>query len=641
MPDISKRWNVLAASLRTADIHFEFRTREALHETALGRAFCGLIRAATAAGTRDDVLEFAASPFSGAGREALEAADRGWREQRTVDSRRLLAVLGQHAPATKPLVALARAACSTSLSQQSLPVWRELMDSMLGMALELLGCEGCEGDAAAHQALSATVSEMCQVPGASFRPAEVMDAMARTSLRLSSDEREDAVQVLQMQDIGARRFDAVIVGGMSEKEMPLVPRDSAVDELMRAQGVAGAASSTDLERLRFYSLVTRARERIAFARQETDGEGNGLPPSPLWEEVLDVYRSSAGVEAKTGTEVLLDSPPCVSMTSSQIESLSPAYTAGRREQREAAMGLRFEVVDRSEVRTEAARSAIGCDRVFSATEIEAYLECPYRWFYERIVRPEEIDTQIDARMLGDLAHRLLGEFYRRLATDTAWRRVLPQNLDEALEKFDDLAREWAARERSVSVFDDLGVARAIAMARRVIRQDALLLPEFAPVHTEFTFGEDSPFVFAGVRFRGRIDRVDMGGDSLFVMDYKSSQGISGVAKFEDKAKVQVVIYAVAAGEALGRTVAGSVYRSMKSGRLRGFWRTDLLGAAPLGACDDDAIGERAFSELVERTEARVAGAIDAIRAGVIPRSPSVKGTCAHCSVSSVCEGAQR
>ena len=37
-------------------------------------------------------------------------------------------------------------------------------------------------------------------------------------------------------------------------------------------------------------------------------------------------------------------------------------------------------------------------------------------------------------------------------------------------------------------------------------------------------------------------------------------------------------------------MSGSVYRSLRSGKLRGFWRRDLLGEMPQGMCADDGIG---------------------------------------------------
>jgi len=129
--------------------------------------------------------------------------------------------------------------------------------------------------------------------------------------------------------------------------------------------------------------------------------------------------------------------------------------------------------------------------------------------------------------------------------------------------------------------------------------------------------------------------------SLFVTDYKSSREVPGLAKFERQGRVQAILYAAAAESLLGLPVSGSAYRSMTSRQVRGVWRRDLLGETPPGACPDDGTDERGFADLVARTEEMVAGAVDGMRAGHIPRTPMTPGACIHCAISGVCEGARR
>ena len=57
------------------------------------------------------------------------------------------------------------------------------------------------------------------------------------------------------------------------------------------------------------------------------------------------------------------------------------------------------------------------DRVFSATELERYAHCPYRYFLETLlkVRPaEDIALAVDFAERGQRAHDLLAAFHRRL-----------------------------------------------------------------------------------------------------------------------------------------------------------------------------------------------------------------------------------
>jgi len=316
-------------------------------------------------------------------------------------------------------------------------------------------------------------------------------------------------------------------------------------------------------------------------------------------------------------------------------------THGRGETRKAAEGLSFRAYERGAVVSAQGLGAVSAKRTFSPTEIEVYLECPYRWFYERIVRPEEIDRELDARGLGSHAHDLIAAFYRRLAQSGPWSRVTPENVQAALVLFDEMARnEHVPSRRPASLSEELALARSTAWARNVVTQDAGFLPGFIPAHAEVPFPAERPFEFAGAEFRGRVDRIDVSEDSAFVTDYKSSKEVTGLAKFASEGKVQAVIYALAAERLLDLPVSGSIYRSMSSGKLGGYWRRDLLGVVPCGMCEKDALDEAAFAELVEQTEDRVAEAIEGMRAGRIERTFAAKGACKYCAIAAICEGAR-
>jgi hypothetical protein len=350
---------------------------------------------------------------------------------------------------------------------------------------------------------------------------------------------------------------------------------------------------------------------------------------------LDAYRLP-GASVVEETSIPL---PCIRLARAEIEELAPALTSGRREARERADQLLLAVPERGAIISGAGLSALAGARVFSATEIEAYLACPYKWFYGRVVRPEEIDEVLDARGLGTYAHGLLAEFYRRLPADLGRARVEPEWLGQALELFEQVAAE-GGKTGAVGLSEEMQLAAASGWARNVVGQDATFLPGFAPKLVEFGFGDEVPFVFADHPFRGRIDRIDTNPGSVFVTDYKSSREVTGLDKLEAEGKVQAVIYACAAENALNRPVCGSAYRSMRSGRLGGFWRHDLLEAMPVGMCEEDALGADDFAMLVARTEERVAEAISGMRSGRVPRVPAIKGACKYCSLSASCEGAR-
>ena len=171
--------------------------------------------------------------------------------------------------------------------------------------------------------------------------------------------------------------------------------------------------------------------------------------------------------------------------------------------------------------------------------------------------------------------------------------------------------------------------------RAAIADDAHVLPGFVPAEHELSFGapEQTPLALGGVRFAGRIDRVDRSREAVFVTDYKSARLVIGHDKFASEGKVQAVVYALAA--------SGAVYRSLRSRQMRGFWRPDLLGDGLAFGDERDAIDEERFGELVSDAAARVEWAVDGIRAGHVPREPAVKNACMFCVLAVQCGGSTR
>src|SRR5665648_182626 len=69
---------------------------------------------------------------------------------------------------------------------------------------------------------------------------------------------------------------------------------------------------------------------------------------------------------------------------------------------------------------------------FSVSELEAYLNCPYRWFYERRLSGEPLDREVDALERGKLAHEAMRCFYEAWSEE-GYERVTPETLPQARE----------------------------------------------------------------------------------------------------------------------------------------------------------------------------------------------------------------
>lgn len=274
---------------------------------------------------------------------------------------------------------------------------------------------------------------------------------------------------------------------------------------------------------------------------------------------------------------------------------------------------------------------------FTATDIETYLACPFRWFYDNKLRPESLDQEIDTREKGTLAHRIMKLFYES-REQAGLGRVTPENLQEALAQHDAAASAGlAAAPVPMSLRDEETLHAAVLGSRRIVERDATFLPGFAPIAHELAFntkeGGDAGMI-GSFHLKGRIDRVDASDHGTVVIDYKSGSTVAKKGDFEKKGLVQLPLYGLVASRQLQSPLLGGLYRSMQYGGDRGFAREDVVaggGLVKTDACDEVEI-ETLVAEAIERSERAVEG----MRAGRIDAAPRDKDACVFCGARAVC-----
>jgi hypothetical protein len=199
------------------------------------------------------------------------------------------------------------------------------------------------------------------------------------------------------------------------------------------------------------------------------------------------------------------------------------------------------------------------EEALSATSIEAYAACPFKFYLKSVLRvreAEEVDDEIDQRALGRMKHQVLERLFLRLVDEGRLPlRATQADLDLAEEVCDDVIAEWRRTEA-------LGHPALFAVKERQLRQEvtALLRKEAdeppaegcRPVHFERAFG---PIAFGDVWVRGKIDRIDIAEGRAVVFDYKIGLKRSYAEQIKDDALCvtgwQLPIYAAAARAELG------------------------------------------------------------------------------------------
>ncbi len=236
----------------------------------------------------------------------------------------------------------------------------------------------------------------------------------------------------------------------------------------------------------------------------------------------------------------------------------------------------------------------GDDRVWSASQLETYSQCPFLYFVQRVLWLDdhaEAEEETTALTFGGAAHDILEAFYRQY--QGPWTEGLTDDGRALLHEV--AGGVFERREREQEEWLGLPVLWSITRRDILHRLDDFLDRELSkeflrqrPLLEEVEFGIDQPFTLEGtdawggtvrMRLRGRIDRIDqdLHDGSLYVIDYKSGQTPTQ-NWYRDGSALQIPLYVRVAGTLLDREVSRGSYRSIKN-------RT--MNAAAVGPDQDD------------------------------------------------------
>ncbi len=174
---------------------------------------------------------------------------------------------------------------------------------------------------------------------------------------------------------------------------------------------------------------------------------------------------------------------------------------------------------------------------FSPSALNNYLDCPLKFYYKYVAKlaaPDEVSAEIDSAMFGSIFHRAAECIYKEMTargnvidkdTVEAWRRDearLQERVDAAFrELFFRLPAGEKPEYNGVQLLNSAVIARFL---RQLLFHDARYAP-FTFAGSEREVQEEvairTPRGILPSRIGGIIDRMDLKGDTLRVVDYKT------------------------------------------------------------------------------------------------------------------------
>lgn len=649
---VAPRLRQLKAVFEESGIVAEFDTGIPFGATGLGRVLLLLLGLQAAAEPYRALADVLRSPYGPTPHHVLDALDAHVRRTHRHGPGQVEAWLRQHHTESATFIARVRGASQAVGEESAERAWYQLINDMLRRAHPNAAEPTAElaADSATARDFMAAVVSVSGLGRASSRAGTLASALGDAQVMVTSSERSDRVQVMGAERVRGGRYEVVIIGGLTMGEFPAM----AGQDALSAPGVAAYFHRTGIdlaprsdvaaERLLFYLAATRATRRLVLSWQSHDAEGRPLRPSIFFDEVLDLYRDAASDPG------LPDGLPLNVLRLDTHDEREGAPQSVRRTLRTSIAGLTAEGEARTvvEARRRARRVTTGPESgvvrrmnqertVFSASEIETYLQCPYRWFVERMVRPRELDERFDRSAAGRLAHEIMKRFYDTYIERTGLTRITPESIDVARGIHAEVAQSALAETGATSAAEIAAARATVQQTLRLVEADATLFPGFAPAFREWSFGvaEDPPEEFGAFALAGRVDRIDVTEAELIVTDYKSGTQANGraAAKFADEGIVQAPLYAEVARRRLGRRVAGAIYRPVGGGKPRGFVNESMAAGTFVRT---DLRSAEEIDELIKDAVTRASEAVRGMRAGEIQASPRTVTCPSFCAARGFC-----
>jgi ATP-dependent exoDNAse (exonuclease V) beta subunit len=177
----------------------------------------------------------------------------------------------------------------------------------------------------------------------------------------------------------------------------------------------------------------------------------------------------------------------------------------------------------------------------SPSQADAYRRCPRRYVLERRLRLGD-STSVYAHF-GELTHEVL-EIAESEVVGSGRRHA---DLDRVLEIVEEV---WAKADFGTPDLDDAWKAKAVAMFEKLY---ANWPGRGEPVEIEIAVESN----IEGVRWMGRVDRLERSDEGLRVVDYKT--GTRAMTNDEAATSIQLAFYAMSVADSHGEVVASEMW----------------------------------------------------------------------------------
>ena len=491
----------------------------------------------------------------------------------------------------------------------------------------------------------------------------VRQAMAETTFAWPSGD--GGVACLDATAVRHLRFDYVFFAGVNEGDTPAPPFTSAVYserdlENLQEAGIEleGKRAHSARELLFFHHVLDVPRKHLCISWHTVSRRGQEKLPSPYLADLIELFPDEAIQRPLPPANAFVPDPEEVASwrdlrnAAFSKTGTGPRFAAARAgaeietARHDATPYGIYDGVLKDTALVSQVADQFDEDHVFSVSQIETYVACPFRFFVERLLDVDEAEVPVaefDPLLRGIILHAILEAFhehFRGIPTPAIPEDAAHDTMSElTAQQFDAKAWRSSTAPPGVVAVEQRRLSGLLARYLRIERERNEA--DWQPQHFEVAFGETrgesrnalakaEPFALTTpggpVRFAGRIDRVDrvdLAGHDARIIDYKTSVYVTK-RDIQEGRSLQLTLYALALEEFLMPGALCAETHFLPVGR-----------AKRRIAMERDA-GRYPLDERVRTARQVVADAVAAIRAGSFPPTPSGSEACTYCPAKRAC-----
>ncbi len=391
----------------------------------------------------------------------------------------------------------------------------------------------------------------------------------------------------------AHSCNTLILCDETSMDYPLSKHENALELFLKKFGIAAPENIANTERRKFRRLLNAATDTVIIERQLINDAAEPTYFSAMAQEFINAYRSSEGLQTGDDVDNVFQIPTDLqadmfSCGEYDVDDERPATDPSKGAQTGVVFAMKNEreniaalnkqadlmrmiyagvdVADFAPIVTRDAfysylpqnsqlmpnilfsnkqdlpvgKNAKDVKNVrdvlprLSPSSIEAYMQCPFKWFVERRLNITALDEDFGNATLGTFMHAVFEHFYSRFKEQTGQNKVREATLEQAKQIMSDVFEEVYQKQASVKncgrrhvaqpgTSEELELAFVKEQLLEWLEFEISFLPEFEHALSEFSL-DPQEAVFVGACWKGIIDRVDVreSDKSIAVIDYKGS-----------------------------------------------------------------------------------------------------------------------